>query len=263
MVVEIAIGDVTAQVTLKDIKNVHLSVHPPNGQVRISAPARMSLETIRVYAISRLGWIRDQQRKLRAQARETPREYVERESHYVWGRRYLLSIVEEHVAPSVELGHNRILLRVRPGAETAKREAIMEGWYRGLVREAAARLVQKWEPGMGVQLGRVYVQRMKTKWGSCNPEARTIRLNTELAKKPPECLEYIVVHEMVHLIERTHGERFVALMDLHMPEWRFIRDELNRLPVRHEEWAYWGRSRTQKRPWAKLHSGRKPRGLSC
>ncbi len=238
MASRIELGDITVDVVLKDIKNVHLSVHPPAGHVRISAPKRMSLDTIRVFALSKLDWIKRQQAKLRGQERETPREYVERESHYVWGKRYLLSIIEGDQPPAIELKHSRMILRVRPGTAEGKREALVEEWYREQIKAAVPPLLDRWQPLMGVSVERFFVQRMKTRWGSCNHKARTIRLNTELAKKPPECLEYIVVHEMVHLLEPTHNARFIALMDRFMPKWQFHRDELNRLPVRRETWSY-------------------------
>jgi predicted metal-dependent hydrolase len=238
MATQIQLGTVSVDVILKDIKNVHLSVHPPTGRVRISAPYRMRLETIRLFAISRLGWIKQQQRKFRHQERETPREYIERESHYVWGRRYLLTVSEGDNRPSVELGHSRMILRVRPGTGQERRRAIMDDWYREQVKEAAPPLIAKWEPPMGVKVARLFVQRMKTKWGSCNPVTHSIRLNTDLAKKPPECLEYIVVHEMAHLLERSHGDRFAELMERFVPKWRLHREELNRAPLCHETWAY-------------------------
>lgn len=238
MMAHVHLGNITADVVLKDIKNVHLSVYPPNGRVRIAAPARMSLDTIRVFAISKLGWIKQQQKKLREQERETPREYLNRESHYLWGKRYLLTVQEKDRTPSIELRHRRILLSVRPGASEERKQEIFEVWHREQLKQAVLPLLAKWQPSMGVTVSRVFVQRMKTKWGSCNPTARHIRLNTELAKKPPECLEYIVVHELAHLIEPTHTQRFIALMDRFMPKWKFYRQVLNRLPVRHEEWAY-------------------------
>ena len=238
MVQRLELGDISVDVVLKDIKNVHLSVNPPTGSVRISAPKRMSMETIRVFAISRLGWIKQQQTKLREQERETPREYVDRESHYLWGKRYLLSVAESDQPPTIELRHSRILLRVRPETNQRRRQAFLEEWYRGQIKTAVPPLISRWEPRIDVRLERFFVQRMKTKWGSCNHEARTIRLNTELAKKPPECLEYIVVHELVHLLEPTHNARFVGLMDQLMPSWHFHREVLNRLPVRREHWRY-------------------------
>ncbi|HKI02797.1 MAG TPA: SprT family zinc-dependent metalloprotease [Thermoanaerobaculia bacterium] len=238
MVSQIELGDIKVDVVLKDIKNVHLSVYPPTGRVRISAPKRMSLDTIRVFAISKLDWIKQQQTKLREQERETPRDYVDRESHYIWGKRYLLTLTESDEPPSIELKHRRMLLRVRPQTDAAKRQTFVEDWYREQLKKAVPPLLERWQPLLGVSVDRWFVQRMKTKWGSCNHKASTIRLNTELAKKPPECLEYIVVHELVHLLEPTHNARFVALMDRFMPKWQFHRQALNRLPVRQERWSY-------------------------
>jgi predicted metal-dependent hydrolase len=238
MVTQIELGDITVDVVHKDIKNIHLSVYPPTGRVKISSPLRMDLDTIRVFAISKLGWIKQQQRKLQEQERETPREYLDRESHYVWEKRYLLKVAASNGVPSVELKHNKMLLRVRPGASDGKKQAIPEGWYRDQLKQAVPSLIAKWERLLGVRVERFFVQKMKTKWGSCHPKARSIRLNTDLAKKPSECLEYIVVHEMTHLLEPTHSGRFITLMDQFMPNWQFYRAELNRLPVRHGDWAY-------------------------
>ena len=232
------LGDITVDVVFKDIKNVHLSVHPPTGRVRISAPVRMSLDNIRIFAISKLGWIKQQQKKLQAQDRETPREYLDRESHYVWGKRYLLKIIENDQAPSIELQHSLMLLQVRPGTDEKRRQVVIEGWYREQLKTAIPPLIAKWESLIGVKVNRFFVRRMKTKWGSCNPSAGNIRLNTDLAKKPPECLEYIIVHEMAHLLEPTHNARFRALMDRVMPKWEFYIAQLNRLPVSHEDWVY-------------------------
>ena len=238
MPVTIELGGITLDVVRKDIRNVHLSVHPPTGRVTIAAPTRMSLDTLRLFAIGKLGWIRQQQKTLREQPRDSQREYLDRESHYVWGKRYLLKLVEEEAAPGVQLGHSRLVLRVRPGTDEAAREAVVAGWCRQLVKTAVPPLVAAWEQRLKVDVGGFYVQQMKTRWGSCNPAARTIRLNTELAKKPAACLEYIVLHEMVHLLEPTHGPRFVALMDRFMPGWRDTRNLLNQLPARHERWNY-------------------------
>ncbi|MGH9583442.1 MAG: M48 family metallopeptidase [Bryobacteraceae bacterium] len=234
----IELGEIAVDVVKKDIKNVHLSVYPPTGAVRISAPLRMDLDTIRVFAISKLGWIKQQKKKVTEQEREPPREYLDRESHYVWGRRYLLKKIEKDAAPKVELKHSQMLLQTRPGSEAEKKQAILEEWYREQLKEAVPSLIAKWEPPMAVKVERLFVQRMKTKWGSYSTASRSIRLNTDLAKKPKECLEYIVVHEMTHLLEPTHNSRFIALMDGFMPKWRFYRDVLNRLPVRHENWQY-------------------------
>jgi predicted metal-dependent hydrolase len=208
------------------------------GRVRISAPLRMDLDTIRVYAISKLGWIKKQQQKMRDQERESPREYLDRESHTLWGKRYLLKVIEKDAAPAVELKHNKMVFQIRPDTSVVRKQAILEEWYREKLKEAVPALIAKWEPLMGVKVGRFFVQRMKTRWGSCNHRSMNIRLNTNLAKKPPECLEYIVVHEMVHLLEPTHNSRFMSLMDQFIPKWRFYKEELNRLPVSHEDWAY-------------------------
>ena len=237
MVTTIELGDIAAEVIKKDIKNIHLSVYPPAGRVRISAPHRMNLDTIRVFAISKLGWIKQQQKKLREQERETPREYLDRESHYVWGKRYLLKVIERDAVPTVELKHAKMQLRIRPGTNDEKKQAIVEEWYREQLKQTVPSLIARWERLIGVKVERFFVQKMKTKWGSCNPASRSMRLNTDLAKKPSECLEYIVVHEMVHLLEPTHNARFMSLMDEFMPHWRFCRAKLNRLPVRHEDWC--------------------------
>jgi len=238
MVTRIELGEIAVDVVKKDIKNIHLSVYPPTGRVRISAPLRMDIDTIRVFAISKLSWVKKQQQKLREQLRETPREYLDRESHYLWGKRLLLKVVEEDSAPSVQVQHGTLLLRVRRGASDATREAVIAAWYRQLLKTAVPPLIEAWEPRLSVSVKRFFVQQMKTKWGSCNPTARTIRLNTELAKKPKECLEYIVVHEMVHLLEPTHNARFTGLLDHVMPQWKHYLDSLNRIPVRHERWGY-------------------------
>jgi predicted metal-dependent hydrolase len=238
MTAQVQLGDIAVDVVKKDIKNVHLGVYPPTGRVRISAPSRMSLDTIRVFAISKLDWIKQQQKKLREQERETPREYLDRESHYIWGKRYLLKVAENNAAPVVEQTRNILILRIRPGSSEGKKQAVLEEWYREQLKAAVPPLIEKWEPLLGVNVKRFFVQRMKTKWGSCSHGAGSIRLNTELVKKPAECLEYIVVHEMIHLLEPTHNSRFVDLMDQFMPKWQFQRQQLNQLPVRHEPWGY-------------------------
>lgn len=232
------LGDIAVDVVQKDIKNLHLSVHPPAGKVRISAPLRMDLDTIRVFAITKLGWIKSQQKKLREQERETPREYLDRESHYVWGKRYLLKLVEKDAAPTVELKHNKMILQLRPAASHEKRQDVLEAWYREQLKEVVLPLVAKWEKVVGVKAGRVFLQKMKTKWGSCSTGQKNIRINTELAKKPLHCLEYIVAHELTHLLERNHNDNFTALMDAHMPQWRQYREMLNSLPLGHQDWEY-------------------------
>lgn len=238
MQTQLHLGDISVDVIRKDIKNVHLSVHPPTGRISIAAPSRMSLDTIRVFAISKIGWINQQRRKLHNQDRESPREYLNRESHYYWGKRLLLEIHEADAPLQVTTTHRHLILQTRPGSNAARREAVVEAWYRDLVKTATPSLIKKWEPIIGVKVQRFFVQRMKTKWGSCNHSAGTIRLNSELAKKPRECLEYLIVHEMIHLLEPTHNARFRALIEEFMPRWQFSRDLLNSLPLRHEDWIY-------------------------
>ncbi|MDO8369918.1 MAG: SprT family zinc-dependent metalloprotease [Candidatus Nitrotoga sp.] len=238
MVTQFNLGEIAVDVVKKDIKNIHLSVYPPAGRVRISAPLRMDIDTIRVFVITKLAWIKSQQQKLRAQEREMPREYLDRESHHVWGKRYLLKVEEKDAAPEVELKHSKMILRIRPATSHEKKKEILEAWYREKLKEAVPALLAKWEPLMGVKVEKLFVQKMKTKWGGCSPGTGSIRLNTDLVRKPPECLEYIVVHEMAHLLEPTHNSRFITLMDQFMPKWRFYKEELNRLPVRHESWGY-------------------------
>lgn len=227
----IVLDDLAIEFTRKDVKHVHLSVHPPHGRITLVAPRGTRLDAARAYAISRLAWIRQQRRALQAQARETPRQFVTRESHYLWGRRYLLRVVEQDGRPFVATDHKHILLHVRPGTDRDKRAEILHYWHKALLHEVVPSLVRKWELRLGVSVSGYFLQRMKTKWGSCNAAAGNIRLNTELVKKPKDLLEYVVVHEMVHLLEPTHGERFVALLDQHYPTWREARQELNDLPL--------------------------------
>ncbi|NOT57959.1 MAG: M48 family metallopeptidase [Deltaproteobacteria bacterium] len=236
MVETIQLGEIAIAVTRKDIKHVHLSVHPPSGRVTLVAPEATRPEVVRAYAVAKLGWIRDQQAKLRGQARETPREFVARESHYLWGKRYLLSVREAEAKPFVRLDHRRIMLTVRPDSSKVKREAVMHEWHKSLLHEAIPGLIRRWEPKLGVEVAGYFLQRMKTKWGGCNHRARTIRLNTELVKKPKDLLEYVVVHEMLHLLVPTHSERFFVLMSTYYPAWREARAELNELPLGAETW---------------------------
>lgn len=238
MTTQIKLGEIAIEVVKKDIKNIHLSVYPPAGRVRISAPKRMTLDTIRVFIISKLGWIKKQQQKLQEQVRETPREYLDRESHYLWGKRYLFKVEEKDATAYVSLHHNQMVLHIRPDTGDERKQAILAEWYRDQLKEVIPALIAKWEPLMGVKVEKFFVQRMKTRWGSCNYRSNNIRLNTELAKKQPECLEYVVVHEMAHLLEPSHNSRFIALMDQFMQSWRNHREELNRSPLGHEEWGY-------------------------
>lgn len=234
----IDLGEITAEVVQKAIKNIHLSVYPPSGRVKIAAPLRMDLETIRIFAISKLGWIKRQQTKLRNQEREAPREYVSSESHYYLGKRYLLKVVEREGKPLVTIKHDKLILQVKPGTITEQRQVLLQEWYREQLKALVPTYVSKWEKIMGVEVAEFGIKKMRTKWGTCNIEAKRIWINLELAKKPLECLEYIVVHEMVHLLERSHNARFMAYMNQFLPNWKSLKEELNRLPVSHLDWGY-------------------------
>ena len=236
MVESIQLGDISIVVTRKDVKNVHLSVYPPDGSVTLVAPTNTRLDVARAYAISKLSWIHEQQRKLHAQARETPREFIERESHYLWGRRHLLVVEYKEAKPAVCLDHKRITLTLRPGADVGKRAEVMHEWHKSLLHEVIPGFVSKWEPRLNVNVNQYFLQRMKTKWGSCNHKSGNIRFNTELVKKPKDLVEYVVVHEMAHLIEPTHNDRFISLLNEHYPRWREARIELNELPLASENW---------------------------
>jgi predicted metal-dependent hydrolase len=236
MTERIELGDVSITVTRKAIKNVHLSVHPPHGRVTLTAPTATRLEVARAYAISRLPWIREQRRKLASQQREAPRQFVERESHYLWGRRHLLTVVHRDSKPSVSLDHKRITLTIRPGSDRRQRARVVHEWHKSLLHAVVPSLIQKWQPRLKVKVSGYFLQRMKTKWGSCNHSRGHIRLNTELVKKPKDLLEYVIVHEMAHLIEPTHSAVFLAILDKHFPHWRDARAELNELPLAAEFW---------------------------
>lgn len=232
----IQLGEISILVTRKAVKHAHLSVHPPSGRVTLVAPVATRLEVARAYAISKLGWIREQQWKFQNQAREAPRRFVERESHYVWGRRHLLTIIYRETKPFVTLDHRRIMLTVRPGSDAQRRADVMHEWHKSLLHGVVPSLLEKWERKLNVKVTGYFLQRMKTKWGSCNHQAGHIRLNTELVKKPKDLLEYVVVHEMVHLIEPTHSDSFLAILAKHYPTWREARAELNDLPLAAEAW---------------------------
>jgi predicted metal-dependent hydrolase len=233
----IRLGDIAVAWTRKSIKHVHLSVHPPKGRITLVAPVGTRPEVARAFVASKIGWIRKQQAQLLAQARETTREYIERESHHLWGRRYLLSVRESKAKPSVQLDHRRIVLIMRPGSSRTKRDEVMQEWHRALLHEEIPGLVRKWEARLGVRVAGYFLQRMKTKWGGCNHRARNIRINTELVKKPKDLLEYVIVHEILHLLEPRHSDRFVSLLQQCYPTWREARAELNDLPLRAEKWC--------------------------
>ena len=234
---QIQLGEISVDVIFKDIKNVHLSVNPPTGQVRISAPCRMDLDTVRLFALDKLQWIKNQRKKFLDQQRETPREMLERESHYLWGERYLMEVLERRGRPEVLLDHKKLIMNMHCGTSTEKRTAILDDFYRKALRKRAGDYLAKWEGRLGVSANKVIIQKMKTKWGSCNPIACNIRLNLELAKKPPECLDYVILHELLHFFVPNHGDRFVESLDAQMPHWRVVRQTLNAAPLAHADWS--------------------------
>ena len=235
----IEVSGIQVEVVRKGIKNLHLGVYPPVGRVRVAVPTRIDDEAVRLAVVSKLGWIRRQQARFTEQERQSQREMVSGESHYFQGRRYRLRVIEENAAPRVRLNAPSSLeLCVRPETDATKREAALNNWYRHELRALLPDLIAKWEPVVGVRVAEWGIKKMKTKWGSCNASAPRIWLNLELAKKPVHCLEYILVHEMMHLLERHHNERFKNLMDKFMPQWRLYRDELNHAPLAHEDWSY-------------------------
>ena len=236
---QIRVSGIPGEVHRKAIRNLHVGVYPPDGRVRVAAPVRMDDEAIRLAIVSRLAWIRRQQRGFLAQARESAREMVTGESHYYRGRRYRLEVIEAPARSRVRLaGGRKLKLWVPPGTDAAGRRQVLERWYRRELRSLVPDLLAAWEPIVGEGVAECRIKRMKTRWGSCNIAARRIWLNLELIRKPHACLEYMLVHEMVHLLERHHTDRFRELMDRFLPNWRLRRDVLNRSPLAHEEWDY-------------------------
>jgi predicted metal-dependent hydrolase len=227
----IQLGNIDIEVVLKDIKNVHLSVYPPNGRVRIAAPLHLDMDTIRIYSISKLAWIKRQQAKLKKQKREAPRLFINRESHYFAGKRYMLKIVATTGKHQIILKPRAIEMHVHTVTSLENRQKLMDDFYRTHLKAISAPLIEKWQKSLNVKVKAFGIKRMSTKWGTCNEKAGRIWLNLELAKKPVEYLEYVILHELVHLKERKHNERFVAYLDKHMPNWRHLKEELNRLGV--------------------------------
>ncbi|MFT4223428.1 M48 family metallopeptidase [Dysgonomonas sp.] len=235
---QIIFGDLVVDVVLKNIKNLHLSVYPPDGKVKVAAPERMDIDSIRIYVISKLEWIRKQQIKFISQDREDIRDFVNRESHYYLGKRYLLNIIESDNPLKVEIKYKTINLYIRPNTDRDRKCELLDEWYREQLRSLVKALILKWEKRIGVDVQEFFIKKMKTKWGSCNIDAKRIWINLELAKKNIECIEYIVVHEMVHLLERNHNNNFIAYMNRFLPEWKVIKDTLNKAPISHREWEY-------------------------
>ena len=236
---QLQIANLDIDVIRKDIKNMHLAVYPPTGRIRLAASSHTDDEVIRLFAISKISWIKRHIKNFKAQARETPRDFVSGESHYFEGRRYLINVIEHEGWNKVELkNHKEINLYVKPDSTRIQRAKVFKEWYRKELKSQIPAIIEKWEQVMNVKANDWGVKHMRTKWGTCNVEEKRIWINLELAKKPRNCLEYIIVHELVHLIERSHNDRFIALMNKFMPKWRAHRDELNKLPVSHTDWGY-------------------------
>lgn len=233
------LGNIEVLVVRKPIKNLHLSVLPPTGHVRVTSPEGMNDDAIRTLIATRLPWIKKHQGKFVGQERQTKRDYVSGESHYFFGGRYRLELIYKDEVPAVYLkGKNKIILQVRPNSSSAKRHEVMTQWYREQLRPVVADMIAKWEQNIGVQARHWNIRQMKTRWGTCNHRRGRILLNLELAKKPRECVEYVVVHELLHMLEKKHNDRFVELMTKHVPKWRSIKDDLNGFVLSHEEWKH-------------------------
>ena len=222
----ILVGDIPIAVTRKRIKHVHLRVRPPDGQVTMSAPHSARRRDVEAFAATHLEWIRRQRDRIRSQAREEAPRFLGGESHYLWGRRHMLEVVERHGRQGVTLDNRRIALFIKPGGDTARRAHVIQAWHKSILHDALPALIQKWEQRLNVRVKGYNLRRMRTRWGTCNHRAKQIRLNTELVTKPSHLLEYVLVHEMVHLIVPNHGPRFVALMNEHYPAWREARASL-------------------------------------
>jgi len=236
---KIAIANFEIDIIRKDIKNMHLAVYPPSGRIRLSAPQNMDIEVIRLFAISKLGWIKKHIKNFKEQKRETPREYISGESHYYQGKRFLLNIIEHKGHNKVEFkGTKKINLYIKTNSTKEQRSKVLMDWYRKSLKNEIPELIEKWENIIGVKANTWGVKQMKTKWGACNTDAKRIWINLELAKKPTISLEYIIVHELIHLLERNHNDKFITYLNQFMPKWRLYRDELNQLPVSHNNWGY-------------------------
>ena len=235
---QISVKGLSVQVVRKAIKNLHLGVYPPNGRVRMAVPVRVNDDAVRLALVGKLGWIKRQRVKFEAQSRQSKREMVSGESHYFLGRRYRLSVIPQEGAPKVLTRKKLIELHVRRETSAPQRERVLRRWYRQRLKEMIPPLLEKWQEILGVRIAEWGIKKMKTRWGTCNPGARRIWLNLELAKKPAQCLEYILVHELTHLVERHHNDRFISLMNRHLPNWRQHRQILNSEPLAHDTWTY-------------------------
>jgi len=232
------IGNLEVNLQRKAIKNLHISVMPPDGHIRVAAPQAMTETAIRMAVVKRIAWIKKQQVRFQNQPRQSKRQLVSGESHYLWGKRHRLNVVEHDDFQGVLVRRSRIILHVNAGADFEKRTLLLANYYRSVLRERAFELLTQWQQQIGVGEVMLGIRRMKTKWGSCNVGAKRIWLNLELAKKPVECMEFILVHELVHLLEPKHNDRFQGFMDRFLPDWRHRKDLLNSVPLAYEHWGY-------------------------
>ncbi len=235
----VKVGSLTVTVVKKNIKNLHLAVLPPNGTIRVTAPLKMDEEAIRLLISSRIGWIKKQQVKFKEQIRQTEREFISGETHYYLGKKRVLIVVNSETGNKITLkGQNQIILQVKTGIALLRKSELLDTWYRRELRGIIGQLIPKWEKETGQKYDKVGIKKMKTKWGTCNPESMSIWLNLELIKKPKSCIEYLFVHEICHFKERKHDQNFVVLMDKYLPKWRSLKEELNRLPLTYQDWKY-------------------------
>jgi predicted metal-dependent hydrolase len=235
---QIKVNDIEIDVVRKDIKNMHLAVYPPTGRIRIAVPLRVNDESVRLFIASKMAWIKRNQRNFKSQERQSPYEYVERESHYFLGKRYLLQVIESNKQQVILKNKTTIQLFAKSGSSIQQKATIMNNWYRKELNILIVPLLDQWTKKIGVEPTEWQIRQMKTQWGSCNTELKKITLNLELARKPINCIEYILVHELVHLLERYHNDNFLAYMDKYFPNWKVLKKELNSLPFSHSEWEY-------------------------
>ncbi|WP_339728649.1 SprT family zinc-dependent metalloprotease [Maribacter stanieri] len=229
---QIQVLDLTIDIVKKDIKNMHLAVYPPTGRIRIASPKDVNDEAIRLFAISKIRWIKKHQKNFYEQLREAPREYITGESHYFDGKRYLLKVIERYGKHELKVKNKNYLeLYVSPKATIEAKEKVFNEWYRVHLKEIVPNIIKAWEEKTGLNCEHWDIKKMRTRWGSCNIEKQKILLNLELAKKPRHCLEYVIVHELMHFFERNHNDHFKGLLDKFMPNWKTYKRELDNLPI--------------------------------
>lgn len=235
----IKVGGVDVVVLHKKVKNLHLNVLPPIGKVRVSAPVGMDDDAIRTFLASRISWIKKNQAKFKGQERQTARKYISGESHFFLGSRYRLEVEFTDVTLGVDIKNKKkMVLNVKPKCQLLRREQIVRDWYRYELRNIISDLIDKWQKKIGVKANYWGIRKMKTRWGTCDEKTNRLWFNLELVKKPVSCIQYVVVHELIHLIERKHNDKFIGLIDKYLPKWRSEKDELNRQILSYDEWDH-------------------------